>query len=397
MKTNRLLGSIFLIAGTSIGAGMLALPVATANYGVFPAICLFVLCWLCMLATGLLLLEVNLWLKPETNIVSMAQHTLGVGGKIVAWITYLLLFYAVMSAYVSGMGDLVSKSLAGWLHWHISTVNGALALAILVGAAVYTGAHIVDYTNRFFFIAKILTYLAVLALLTSHVNVMQLSFFSTDKMWLALPVAIVSFGYQNLVPSLRVYLNNDVKKIRRAILIGSTVPLIVYILWEIVIIGVLPLEGPHGLKAVLMGGQPATGLAQSLDFLLGKPWLSLLFKAFTFFAIATSFIGVSFSLFDFLIDSFQLKRNAKGKITSLVLTFLPPLLFAFFYPNGFVAALGYGGIFVAILFGILPVLMVWSGRYWKKIATGYRVDTHYFGLILLLLFSVVIIVAQLMG
>ncbi len=43
-----------------------------------------------------------------------------------------------------------------------------------------------------------------------------------------------------------------------------------------------------------------------------------------------------------------------------ILTFFPPLLFVYFYPEGFILALKYAGIFVAILLAILPALMVFK-------------------------------------
>ncbi|HVV69824.1 MAG TPA: aromatic amino acid transport family protein [Gammaproteobacteria bacterium] len=395
MQTNKYLGSILLIAGTSIGAGMLALPVSTAAYGFLPSIGLFVLCWLCMLLTGLILLEVNLWLKPGTNIVSMATQTLGIWGKLIALIAYFLLFYSLMAAYVSGMGDLVQKTVADVFHKNIYNGSGALLLILIVGTVIYIGTRPVDYLNRLFFMGKMLTYIFVIIFLAPHMQLPNLERTSTSHMWLALPVVITSFGFQNVLPSLRVYLNDDVKKLRRAILIGSTIPLIVYILWELIILGVVPLNGNEGLLQVFVSGQPATGLAHSLDHILQKGWISILFKVFTFCAIATSFIGVSFSLFDFLIDTFKIKRTSKGKMLTLVIAFLPSLLFAYYYPNGFILALGYAGIFVAILFGILPVLMLWSGRDWKKIATGYRVNIGKTVQILIIIFSIIIMLTQL--
>lgn len=395
MQTNRFLGAVLLIAGTSIGAGMLALPVSTAAYGFFPSVFLFVLCWLCMMLTGLLMLEVNLWLKPGANIVSMATQTLGTGGKVTAWITYLLLFYSLMAAYVSGMGDLVHKTVNSNFHVAISTGTGSLVLVMIVGSAVYFGMRSVDYLNRFFFFGKLITYVAVVAAVSPLVEMPQLTHINLDRVWLALPIVITSFGFQNTIPGLRVYLNNDAKKLRLAILLGSTIPLFIYILWEFVMVGVVPVQGNEGLLAILASGQPATGLAASLDHILHNGWISNLFKTFTLCAIVTSFIGVSFSLFDFLIDSFAIKRNHKGQLLGLLLTFVPPLIFAFTYPDGFILALGYAGIFVAVLLGVLPALMVWSGRYWKKMATGYQPGINRFTLLLIMAFSLVIIVSQL--
>jgi tyrosine-specific transport protein len=395
MQTNKFLGSILLIAGTSIGAGMLALPVSTAAYGFAPSIFMFVLCWLCMMATGLLLLEVNLWLKPGANIVSMATQTLGVAGKVIAWITYLLLFYSLMAAYVSGMGDLVHTAFNQHFQLQISTGTGSLLLILLVGSAVYLGMRSVDYLNRFFFFGKLITYVAVVAAVSPFVEMVHLTPINFNHAWLALPIIITSFGFQNTIPGLRVYLNDDIRKIRLAILIGSSIPLFIYIIWEFVIIGVVPLEGKQGLLQVLAAGQPATGLATALDHIVQNGWISNLFKTFTLCAIVTSFIGVSFGLFDFLIDSFSIKRNQPGRVLAIGLTFFPPLIFAFVYPDGFILALGYAGIFVAILLGILPALMSWSGRHWTKIATGYRPCINRFGLVVIILFSLVIIYSQL--
>jgi tyrosine-specific transport protein len=46
-----LVGGTLLVAGTSIGVGMLALPVATAAGGFLPSLMIYFLCWFFMLCT----------------------------------------------------------------------------------------------------------------------------------------------------------------------------------------------------------------------------------------------------------------------------------------------------------------------------------------------------------
>ena len=92
------IGGALLVGGTAIGAGMLALPVVTGMGGFFPAIVIFIICWLFSACTGLLLLEVCLWMPNDANIISMAHHLLGPIGKISAWILYLFLFYCLTIA-----------------------------------------------------------------------------------------------------------------------------------------------------------------------------------------------------------------------------------------------------------------------------------------------------------
>src|SRR5262245_7947174 len=105
-KAGSLPGSILLITGCCIGAGMLGLPVMSALAGFQPSLAMFLLSWLFMTTTALLLLEVNLWFPNEVSIISMADRTLGFAGKAVGWLCFAFLFYALGVAYIAASGDL---------------------------------------------------------------------------------------------------------------------------------------------------------------------------------------------------------------------------------------------------------------------------------------------------
>ena len=98
MKQKQMLGAVLLIAGSCIGAGMLALPIKTSISGFFPFLVSFVVTWLFMLSTGLLLLEVNHFFGEykNINIVTMAQMTLGKYAKISVWILFCFLFFCLV-------------------------------------------------------------------------------------------------------------------------------------------------------------------------------------------------------------------------------------------------------------------------------------------------------------
>lgn len=397
MKQNKMLGSILLIIGIAVGAGMLALPTATAAYGFIPSVLMLILCWAVFTFTGLLFVEVNHWLKPDSNLISMSQQTLGIFGQILSWITFTLLLYSLMSAYLSGMSDIVQNAVEGLLHVKIFNGTGCFLLVLLVGWMIYLGAGHVDYLNRFFLSGKFATLFVILVFIGPHAQVANLKPMSFPHLWLTLPIVATSFGFHNVIPSLRVYLDDNVKKLRAAVLIGATIPLILYLVWEFVIMGVVPAGGQNGLLAALATGQPGTGLAESLNHIISSQWITTLFTVFVFFAIGTSFVGVSFSLADFLADGLKIKKTPLGKLGIIILTFTPPVIFALLYPRGFILALGYAGIFVSILLGIIPALMTISGRYVLKIAKGYRVAGGIIPLIFIILFSIVIIAAELMS
>ncbi|MFN4174810.1 MAG: aromatic amino acid transport family protein, partial [Parachlamydiaceae bacterium] len=83
-----LLSAIFLVAGTCIGGGMLALPVATGLAGFFPSLVVMILSWLMMTLTALLLLEVSLWMEEGVHVITMSSRLLGPFGKAVSWVLY---------------------------------------------------------------------------------------------------------------------------------------------------------------------------------------------------------------------------------------------------------------------------------------------------------------------
>jgi len=77
---------------------------------------------------------------------------------------------------------------------------------------------------------------------------------------------------------------------------------------------------------------------------------------------------------DFLADGMQIKKTAQNKIWLCLIIFLPPLLFAIAHPHVFLTALDYaGGFGCALLLGLLPVMMVWVGRYHLGLKGAYCV------------------------
>jgi tyrosine-specific transport protein len=95
---------------------------------------------------------------------------------------------------------------------------------------------------------------------------------------------------------------------------------------------------------------------------VASPHVELAVHLFADLALATSFLGVALGLFDYLADLFQRKNSPGGRLQSGMITFLPPLAFALFYPRGFVMALGYAGVALAVLALMLPSLLVMKSR-----------------------------------
>lgn len=355
-KNNRLFGAILLISGTTIGAGMLALPVTTGLAGFFPSLVIITVIWLYMMLTAFYFLEVNLRLKGESNFISMMHKTLGRGGEIVSWITYLVLLYALTAAYLVGCSQILKNffpfQIADWI-WPV-------VVFLLFGLFVYLGTLAVDYLNRFCMALLILSYIAMIAFGLPKINPSLLTYSNWNFVLPSVAVVLTTFGFHIIIPTLTTYLEHEAKLLKRAIFIGSLIPFIVYICWQILVMGVVPVLGEDSLTEASQHGAQVTFV---LSKTLNSVWIGSAIQSFAFFAIVTSLLGVSLSLTDFLADGLKIKKSHKGKFILVLLAFVPPLLFALFYQRAFLLALNYAGYCVLILLALLPSLMAWCERY----------------------------------
>lgn len=371
MLNSKLIGGILLIVGTSIGGGMLALPVSTAEVGFGNSLIFLVACWLIMTSGALLVLEVNLRLPPGSNMISMAKSTLGLPGQIIAWITYLFLLYTLLAAYISGGSD-VFNALLQKINVHMPTWLTSIVFTFIFSLIVYQGIRSVDYVNRGLMFGKLGVYALLVIIISPHVTPTSLTGGSAKAFTGMLMVLITSFGFASIVPSLRDYFEDDIPTLRRVILLGSLIPLFCYIVWDAVIMGVVAREGDSGLIALMSSEHATSGLTEALHQSVHNSWISGFFGFFTSICMITAFLGVSLGLFDFLADGLKLKKSgSQGKYT-LALTFLPPLAVVLFNPGIYLHALSYAGVCCVILLLLLPAIMSWQGRKQCTLAANER-------------------------
>lgn len=357
-------GATLLVAGSCIGAGMLALPMVTGLAGFLPAVAVFLLGWLFMTTTGLLLLEVNLWLGTQVSIVSMAGQTLGTVGKVLAWVFFCFLFYLILVAYTAACGSLVGDFFERAFHFPIPHWLGSLFCSVLLGLLVYAGTRPVDLVNRLFMLGLIVSYVLLLVLGAGHVNNALLTHVAWSYALVPVPIIVIAFGFHNMIPSLTRYLKRNHTMLQLAIITGSTVTLLVYLAWEWLILGIIPATGAGSFEQTIEQGDMAT---YALRQAVGKGWVVDVAQWFAFFAIVTSFLGQGLSLVHFLADGFRIALNRRWSALLTVLAVGPPFVASVLDPTIFIRALEMAGAYSAvILFGILPALMVWVGRYRRR-------------------------------
>lgn len=384
------IGGMLLVAGSCIGAGMLALPILTGLAGFFPSLFMLFFSWAFMTFTGLLLVEVNGWFHSQVNLVSMSQEALGQKGRWTAWLSYLFLFYSLLVAYTAASGSIFSAILDSFFHISIPPSAASIFFIVLFGTIIYLGTRTVDLFNRVLMIGLIITYLGMIGLGITRIDPQLLLHFAPKHVLLSLPVLVISFGFQNMIPSLTAYMNGDLKRVRLTILGGSSISLIVYLVWSALVLGVVHADA---IQESYKQGEEAT---LALHAVLGATDISHFAQGFAFFAIVTSFLAQGLTLTHFLADGFKRVPTRKNLWWLCSLALVPPLVFALYNPQIFFKALSFaGGICAMILFGLLPISMAWVGRYRRKHPSHYRVAGGKTSLIMGALFSLLVIWCEL--
>lgn len=395
-----LFGATLLVAGVTIGGGMLALPVATGAAGFFPSSLLMLFGWAFMTLTALFLIEVNLWMEEGAHIITMASRVLGRWGKATAWLFYLFVAYASLAAYTAGCGELLR---AAFIKIGVEKLIGtpitpALAsslFALIFGFIIYLGNIAVGRINALLMGGLVLSYLLLIGGGFSHIEWKYLLRGSWGNSLVAAPLLLTIFSFQSIVPSLTIYLKRDVNKIKCACILGTTIALVVYLIWQALVLGTVLVDGDYGLAKALALGKPAT---EFLCVALDTPWIGLSVDFFAFFTLVTSFLGIGLGLFDFLVDGLKIKPLGMRKVTLALLVILPPLFIVLNFERVFLLALDVsGGLGDTILNGLLPALMLWVGRYYQG-----RTSTHpVFGgrplILLVIAYALFVLAIELMG
>lgn len=387
----KILGSIAIVAGTAIGAGMLALPLATAALGIVSTFVLLVIMWGLSGYTALLMLEINLKSGIGDNVHAITGKLLGKKGQFIQGASFLSLLYALTAAYLTGGSSLFVLKAQHLFNIDLNAQLSVILFTLILGGFAALGVAWVDKLSRLLFSLMIVFLGLVVFFLLPDVSISQMAMVSANNVstnaLIAIPIIFTSFGFHVCIATLVRYLDGNLYNLRKVLVIGSTIPLSFYILWLLVTLGTVGSDTIHGFA----GSLPQ--LVTSLQEVANQPWLSKCVSLFADFALITSFLGVTLSLYDFIAELTRANKDWKGRLQTWLLTFLPPLLCALYIPEGFVAVLGFAAIPLVMMIIFLPVAMAFQQR--QIIADGYRVAGGNIALAITSFCGLIIIGAQL--
>lgn len=355
-------GAVYLILGTCIAAGLLGLPVVTAQHSTTITTIMIFSAWLLMTAGAWCLLQVILTMPLGANLITMSQKTLGNTVKNITWFIYLFLLYSIISAYLAASGDLL-QHLLNDIHLTTPRFLTTIIAAFLLGSIVTHGIRSVDFANRILMSTKIIICLLLMSSLIPFVHAKNFTpgdMHWNNSTWL---VIICAFGYAIILPSIRDYLGNHKKQLTRVVILGSLIPMVLYFAWIAIIQGAL---SRHTLTALNHSPNTNSLLMTHIVALTQDKIIQSLGVIFISICSITGFLGVSVCLMDFLADGIRIEKKGKNKLSLAGIAFLPPTIIVIADPAIFIRALSYAGICCLYILIGLPIAMYCATRY-KKI------------------------------
>lgn len=324
-----------LLVGTTIGAGIYGIPYAVNQTGILVGVAYLFSLGGIVLMLNLLYGEVILRTPGDHQLTGYGQIYLGRIGRWLATASLFIAIYGAHLAYLIKIGEfaaLISNQpypvLFSLIFWLIAS------LIILFGLKSVTLVDIVLQVLMFLSLGLI-SLISLPYLKLENFPLANLHFSN-----LLLPYGIILFALSGTaaIPETEEVLRSDRSKLIKAIFIGSLVPVFVYLLFTLVIIGV---SGPQTSNDAI------SGLKNILP-----DWV-VNFGAFLgIITMSTAFISLGYVLAEVWHRDYKMTKTI-----SFTLSSLPLLILFFFTSRNFIAVLEFSGALTGGLAGILIILL----------------------------------------
>ncbi|NVJ57134.1 MAG: tyrosine transporter, partial [Vibrionaceae bacterium] len=285
----KLLGSSLIISGTALGAGMLAIPMVLAQFGLWYGTLLMIFICFGTTYAALLLLEATVKAGGGLGLNSIARKTLGKGGQLISNGLLYALLICLLMAYILGAADLFGQ-MASKLGIEITNTQSQIGFTLISGLVIAAGTGIIDKLNRALFFVMIASLSATLIFLMPNFSANNLArVINNDHLELIKTSAVLftSFGFMVVIPSLVAY-NHEAtdRQLRNMVIVGSLIPLVCYLCWLFAVVG--------NLNPTQLGELKGVGdLIAAFEH--HSSWIGSLLAVFTGLALLTSFFGVAMS------------------------------------------------------------------------------------------------------
>jgi tyrosine-specific transport protein len=320
----------FTLTGTIVGAGILGLPYVFSKSGFLVGLFWLIVLGAVMIFVNLTLGEITLRTRGKHQLSGYAEKYLGKWGKRVMFFAMIFGIYSALLAYLVGEGESLSKLLPG----NVSPIIFGIMFWLIMVLLLREGLRGLKSVETWGVVAIIVIVFGIFVKFVPLVKVENL--IAYDPVNFVIPIGVVMFALLGFtsIPELRKEIMGQEKLFKRAIIIGSSIPIVLYIAFSAIFVGIL--------------GRDVSEIA-TLSF---GPMITVL----GIFTMLTSYFVLSYSIQATLKYDLKASRRVNFLFTSLV-PLLLYLLSTQFDFVGFALILGVGGVISGGVTGIMILLI----------------------------------------
>ncbi|HCC22772.1 TPA: hypothetical protein DF272_01180 [Candidatus Falkowbacteria bacterium] len=334
--------AVSILVGTIIGAGVLGIPYVISRSGFIPGLVLIIFLGLASMVLNLMIAETMMRTRFRHQLSGLARKYLGPVYDRLQSLSMIIGIYSGLTAYIIGEG-IVLSSLFGVPNDSFRFSLYFLLFGVMV---VLIGLRLVKALETIFVFLLVIVLLLICGWSFPSINAANLSSLDLSKLFLPYGVLLFAYAGTSAIFSIKEVLRDRPKLIRPAIIIGSVVPIFLYLIFAVVVVGV---TGVNTTDIATIGLGAAVG-----------PQILLMGNFFAALAMATSFFTLGLGL----RQLFHFDYKLPGWLAWL-LTVIFPTLFFLFVSRDFIKVIGTAG---SITFGLTGVLVVFS--FWRAKRLG---------------------------
>ena len=329
--------AVFMITGMTIGAGVLGVPYVVAQVGLKIGFVYILALGLVMLSLNLMLGEIAVRTNQSLQIPGLVGKYLGKWVKLFLNIIIVFASYGALLAYIIGEGQALSALFGGnpavWsvFFWSIASV------------VVWRGLQTIKTVEKVLSIIVISIICGLSFYLLKDWQISNWVYTDLSKIFLPYGVILFALNGTPAVIEAHALLPRSQKHFRKALIIGSLIPVAVYLLFALAVAGATGLQTTE-IATIGLGARFGQGV-----LILGN--------IFAVLAMAGGFIGSGIALKqNFVWD------NKVNKILAEFLVISVPLLLFLAGLRQFISILSVaGGVFIGIE-AIVIIIVCWQAR-----------------------------------
>ncbi len=331
--------AVAALMGTIIGAGVLGIPYVIAQTGLIPGLVVLILIGLAIMMIHLMMAEIFLRTKFRHQVVGVVKKYLGKKWAYLEFVSFAIAAFGALTAYLIGQGRVLSEM----FNQPENAFTFSVIFYLIAAVVLFIGIKIIKVIDVWM-VLMVVTVIIILSFYSApHIDFANYQTMDLKNIFLTYGVLLFAFSGINAIFVVREILRGREALVHRAIIVGSSIPIILYTIFAVVVVGVT------GLQTT----QIATiGIGESLgEFAL------LLGNIFAALAMSTCFITIGLSL----RQMFHFDMHIPLWLSWLLVVSVPFAIFMFI-SRDFIKIIEIAGSLTFGLSGVLIVATFWRAK-----------------------------------